>query len=63
MKKSSEKHVAILQVAALGVIVEQLVGIREELNQANKLEIEKQKARLNGTLTKAEKEWLKDGAV
>ena len=63
MKKSSEKNVAILQVEALGLIVEQLVGIREELNQANKLEIEKQKARLNGTLTKAEKEWLKNESI
>ena len=63
MKKSSEKNVAILQVEALGLIVEQLVGIREELNRANQLEIEKQKARLNGTLTKAEKEWLKNESV
>ena len=44
-------------------LVEQLLGIREELNQANKLEIEKQKARLDGTLTEAEKEWLKNESV
>ena len=62
MKKSSN-NIDILQVEALGLIAKQLLGIREELNQANKLEIEKQKARLNGTLTKAEKEWLKNESI
>ena len=62
MKKSSN-NIDILQVEALGLIVKQLLGIREELNRANQLEIEKQKARLNGTLTKAEKEWLKNESI
>ena len=62
-KEHNEFQVRILQVEALQLIGKQLLGIREELHQANMLEIEKQKARLNGTLTKAEKEWLKDGAV
>ena len=60
---NTETKINILQAEALGLIAKQLVGIREELNRANQLEIEKQKARISGSLTKAEKEWLKDGAV
>ena len=62
-KDDTEFQVSVLQAEALQLITKQLLGIREELHQANKLEIEKQKARISGSLTKAEKEWLKDGAV
>ena len=62
-KNDTEFQVSVLQAEALQLIAKQLLGIREELHQANKLEIEKQKARISGSLTKAEKEWLKDGAV
>ena len=62
-KEDTEFQVSVLQAEALQLIAKQLLGIREELHQANKLEIEKQKARISGSLTKAEKEWLKDGAV
>ena len=62
-KDDTEFQVSVLQAEALQLIAKQLLGIREELHQANKLEIEKQKARISGSLTKAEKEWLKDGAV
>ena len=37
--------------------------IANELEKANKLTIEKQKAELKGMLTKSEKEWLKEKAV
>jgi len=60
---SKEYKINTLQAEALVFIGKQLLGIREELHQANKLAIEKQKADLDRTLTKAEKEWLKDGAV
>ena len=62
-KDDTNFKVRILQVEALQLLAKQLLGIREELHQANTLEIEKQKARLSGTLTKAKKEWLKNGAV
>ena len=61
--QSPEFNVSTMQVEALQFIGKQLLGIHEELHRANKLEIEKQKAQLNGTLTKAEKEWVKSGAV
>jgi hypothetical protein len=60
---SNDIKISILKAEVLQLIAEQLLGIREELHQANKLTIEKQKADLNRTLTKAEKEWLIDGAV
>ena len=63
LKDDTEFQVSVLQAEALQLIAKQLLGIREELHQANNLAIEKQKARISGSLTKAEKEWLKDGAV
>ena len=59
---SNEFDISVLQVEALQFIGKQLLGIREELHQANKLVIEKQKANLDGILTKAEKELIR-GAV
>ena len=61
-KEQNEFKVSILQVEALQLIGQQLLGIREELHQANMLTIEKQKANLEGILTKAEKELIR-GAV
>ena len=65
-KEQNEFKVSILQVEALQLIGKQLLGIREELHgvkicleQANKLAIEKQKADLDGLLTKAEKEFIR----
>ena len=65
-KDNPEFKVSILQVEALQLIGKQLLGIREELHgvkicleQANKLAIEKQKADLDGLLTKAEKELIR----
>ena len=58
-KEHNEFQVRILQVEALQIIGKQLLGIREELHKANKLAIEKQKADLDGTLTKAEKELIR----
>ena len=62
MKQSPEFKVNILQVEALQLIGKQLLGIHEELHQANKLSLEKQKANLDGVLTEAEKELIR-GAV
>ena len=64
MAKKDNKlvHTGLLQAEALGLITKQLMGIREELHQANKLTLEKQKADLDGILTKAEKELIR-GAV
>ena len=61
-KEHNEFQVSILQVEALQLIGKQLLGIREELHQANMLTMEKQKADLEGILTKAEKELIR-GAV
>ena len=61
-KEHDEFQVRILQVEALHLIGLQLLGIREELHQANTLTIEKQKANLNGILTKAEKDLIR-GAI
>ena len=49
--------------ALLIKILNTLKKIANELEKANKLTIEKQKAGLEGMLTKAEKEWLKEKAV
>ena len=49
--------------ALLIKILNQLRRIADTLEKANKLTIEKQKAELEGKLTKAEKEWLKEKAV
>ena len=59
MKQSPEFKVNILQVEALQLIGKQLLGIHEELHKANMLTMEKQKADLNGILTKAEKELIR----
>jgi hypothetical protein len=44
---------SLLQAEALGIIAKQLLGIREELHQANKLALD------NGILTEAEKELIR----
>ena len=61
-KKDTETKISIMQVEALQFIGKQLLGIHEELHRANNLTLEKQKANLDGILTKAEKELIR-GAV
>ena len=49
--------------ALLMKILNTLRRIANELERANKLTLEKQKAELKGTFTKAEMEWIRKKAV
>ena len=49
--------------ALLIKILNQLKRIANELEKTNKLTLEKQKAELKGTFTKAEMEWIRKKAV
>ena len=52
----------LLQAEALGIIAKQLLGIRAELKEANKIEIDKQRVHLqfSGVLTKAERKLIRE---
>ena len=52
----------LLQAEALGIIAKQLLGIRAELKEANKIEIDKQRVhfQFSGVLTKAERKLIRE---
>ena len=52
----------LLQSEALGIIAKQLLGIRAELKEANKIEIDKQRVhfQFSGVLTKAERKLIRE---
>ena len=52
----------LLQTEALGIIAKQLLGIRAELKEANKIEIDKQRVhfQFSGVLTKAERKLIRE---
>ena len=52
----------LLQTEALRIIAKQLLGIRAELKEANKIEIDKQRVhfQFSGVLTKAERKLIRE---